>query len=672
MKELPIEIEAHYPKQAVAGATYTMKADLSFDPEKINWPFRREEIPIYCMISTSLFTIKYPENPIFLLHRYGGTYGKLTFFLKAVSEKKSGEVTIILLNDGMPVGHVDLKSEIIEIDVDKVKKIESEEKVGLSRQKQHKVEEKYVVLLVEENKDLREFIRNTLEPLYTVLEANDGKEGIAKAKEIIPDLIISEIMIPEKDEKTGHIPIIFLTNKASEESIIKGFEVGADDYITKPFNTQIFLIRIKNLIDLGFRTSEISMSSIDEKFLNDFKDIIEKNLSDPDFTIDILCEKLGIGRSTLFNKIMALTGETPNQFIMSYRLERGAQLLREGFGNVTEVAMEVGFESATYFSKCFKERFHQSPSSFKTFESEQKVGISSKEQTKDEGKNVILVVEDNSAVRQYIRDLFEPSFISARVEYGKAIISDEEGYEVESMEKEKEIIEPSLTVVEASDGKEGIKKALEIVPDLIISDILMPEMDGYELCRKLKKNIKTWHIPIIFLTAKASEESIIEGLQVGAADYVTKPFNTKILLARVKNLIELHRHLRLKIQRHKIFCPSEISVSSKDQEFIKELHDIIERNLSDPDFTIDELCKKLGVGRVTLFKKIKALTGENPNQFIMSYRLERGAQLLRAGFGNVTEVAFEVGFNSVSYFSKCFKEKFHCSPSSYMLSESKS
>jgi len=260
------------------------------------------------------------------------------------------------------------------------------------------------------------------------------------------------------------------------------------------------------------------------------------------------------------------------------------------------------------------------------------------DKTEKQGKNVILVVEDNDDVRKYIRGPLEQLY----------------------------------TVAEARNGKEGIDVAKEIIPDLIVSDIMMPVKDGCQLCTELKKNIDTSHIPIILLTAKASEESVVQGLETGADDYITKPFNTKILLARIKNLIDLRRQMQLKIQRQKMLLPSEISVSSQDEKFLKEFQEIIEKNLGDPDFNVDELSKKLYMGRSTLFRKVQALTGETPNQFILSYRLERGARLLRENYGNVTEVAMAVGFSSPPYFAKCFKDRFHQSPSSYQASQSKS
>ncbi|MCP5106741.1 MAG: response regulator [bacterium] len=251
-------------------------------------------------------------------------------------------------------------------------------------------------------------------------------------------------------------------------------------------------------------------------------------------------------------------------------------------------------------------------------------------------KNVILVVEDNADVRQFVRGALEPLY----------------------------------TVKEAADGREGIQRAKEIIPDLIISDIMMPEADGYELCSKLKTDINTSHIPIVLLTAKASEENILEGLETGADDYITKPFNTKILCTRIKNLIDLRRNMQEKLQRQLILQPAEISVSSMDKTFIAEVQEAIEKNLSETEFNVERLGKKLYMSRATLYRKIQALTGESPRDFIRSYRLKRGAQLLKDNFGNVTEVAFEVGFSSTAYFTKCFKDKFHQKPHAFQTSHS--
>jgi signal transduction histidine kinase/ligand-binding sensor domain-containing protein/DNA-binding response OmpR family regulator len=251
------------------------------------------------------------------------------------------------------------------------------------------------------------------------------------------------------------------------------------------------------------------------------------------------------------------------------------------------------------------------------------------------GKEIILVVEDSADMRDYIRGALESLY----------------------------------SVVEAADGQEGIEKAQEIIPDLIISDIMMPVKDGYELCRTLKTNIRTSHIPVILLTAKASEESIVQGLETGADDYITKPFSTQILLARIKNLIDLRRQLHSNIDREMTLQPAKMSVSTIDKEFMKELQDVINKNLADEDFNVEQLARKLYMDRSTIYRKVLALTGEAPTDFIRSCRLKRGAELLKSNFGTVLEVALEVGFSSANYFTKCFKKKFHRLPSNYQASE---
>jgi signal transduction histidine kinase/DNA-binding response OmpR family regulator len=249
--------------------------------------------------------------------------------------------------------------------------------------------------------------------------------------------------------------------------------------------------------------------------------------------------------------------------------------------------------------------------------------------------NIILVVEDSTDMRAYIRGALEPDY----------------------------------TVVDAKDGREGIEKAKVIIPDLIISDIMMPEVDGYELCSVLKNDVKTSHVPIILLTAKASEENILQGLETGADDYITKPFNTKILIARIKNLIDIRSQLQKNINREMTLQPVKTSVSKIDREFFHDLHEVINKNLSDEEFNVEQLCKRLYMSRTTLYRKIHALTGETPTDFIRSYRLKRGAELLKQNFGTVLEVAFEVGFSNSSYFAKCFKEKFHQLPSEYQAAQ---
>jgi AraC-like DNA-binding protein len=186
----------------------------------------------------------------------------------------------------------------------------------------------------------------------------------------------------------------------------------------------------------------------------------------------------------------------------------------------------------------------------------------------------------------------------------------------------------------------------------------------------LKKDVNTSHVPIILLTARAAEEDIIEGLESRADDYITKPFNTRILSARIKNLIDIRGQLQENLRREMTFQPAKTSISTIDREFLRDLQAVLDRNISGPDFNVDQLCKKLYMSHTTLYRKINALSGEAPTEFIRSYRLKKGAELLKKDFGTVLEVALEVGFSSATYFTRCFKKKFHQLPSEYQAIES--
>ena len=252
-----------------------------------------------------------------------------------------------------------------------------------------------------------------------------------------------------------------------------------------------------------------------------------------------------------------------------------------------------------------------------------------KEPPEKKEKDLVLVVEDSTEMREFLRKPFEQQF----------------------------------DVIEAANGREGMEKARGFNPDLVLSDIMMPEMDGYELCRGLKKDIHTSQIPVILLSAKATEESISKGLETRADDYVVKPFNTRLLALRMKNLIRTRRELKESMKQQALVQPADISVTSMEDEFLSEVREILEKNLSDPEFNVEELARKMLVSRSGLYKKIHALIGETPVEFIRNYRLERARQLLKRHFGNITEVSQEVGFANVAYFTKCYKKLFKRLPS---------
>jgi signal transduction histidine kinase/DNA-binding response OmpR family regulator len=229
----------------------------------------------------------------------------------------------------------------------------------------------------------------------------------------------------------------------------------------------------------------------------------------------------------------------------------------------------------------------------------------------------------------------------------------------------REHVEADFRVVEAEDGIQGAEKAYQCVPDLIVTDLMMPNRDGVEMTRILKTDERTSHIPVIMLTAKASVEDRIEGLETGADDYITKPFHMKELKVRIGNLVEQRKRLREKYRKELILEPKEIAVNSTDERFLVKAMDVIEKNLGDPDFNIEKLQGEVGMSRVQLFRKTKALTDHTPNDLIRTYRLKRAAQLLEQDFGNVAQVTYEVGFNNLSYFAKCFREQYGVNPSEY-------
>jgi signal transduction histidine kinase/DNA-binding response OmpR family regulator len=273
----------------------------------------------------------------------------------------------------------------------------------------------------------------------------------------------------------------------------------------------------------------------------------------------------------------------------------------------------------------------ESTTSEKYFE-EQVESDSVKDQPSHVGddRQIILAVEDNEDIRTHITDNM--------AEYN---------------------------VMEAGDGAEGLQIAIEQLPDLVITDLMMPKMDGVELCEKLKTDERTSHIPVIMLTAKTSVEDRIEGLETGADDYLTKPFNIKELRVRVKNLIKQRQKLRERFRKELLLEPREIAVTSADERFLKQTLDIIEKNMSDEDFSVEQLGSELAMSRMQLFRKIKALTDQAPSEFIRTIRLKRAALLIKSNFGNLAEITYEVGFNHPSYFAKCFRELFGVAPSEY-------
>ncbi len=249
----------------------------------------------------------------------------------------------------------------------------------------------------------------------------------------------------------------------------------------------------------------------------------------------------------------------------------------------------------------------------------------------EESGPVLLVIEDNAEMRKYIRSHLSNGF----------------------------------RIIEAVNGKAGIQKAVETIPDLIISDVMMPEMDGYEVCKELKTDERTSHIPIILLTAKASSESKLEGLETGADDYIMKPFDAHELRIRVKNLIEQRRKLRERFRNETTIKLKDVTVTSMDEKFLRRAMELVENHISDRKFDTETFAKEMYLSRRQLHRKMTALTDLSPSQFMRRMRLARATDLLRKKAGNISEIADLVGYESPSKFSRAFKEELGKTPSEY-------
>lgn len=244
----------------------------------------------------------------------------------------------------------------------------------------------------------------------------------------------------------------------------------------------------------------------------------------------------------------------------------------------------------------------------------------------------LLLVEDNPEIREYISHLLEETY----------------------------------QIFLAEDGIEGLEKAIKLQPDLIISDIMMPKMDGINLCSELKTSIETSHIPIILLTARSSVIFRIEGLETGADDYLSKPFNPQELKLKVRNLISLRKKIREKYAQVRNFDPKEISVTSADERFLIKLQEVAEKHIENIDFSMEEFAYELAVSRPILFSKVKALTNQTPNNFLKIMRLKRAKQLLESDKLNISDIAYLVGFRDARYFSKCFQKEYGLTPTEYL------
>lgn len=263
------------------------------------------------------------------------------------------------------------------------------------------------------------------------------------------------------------------------------------------------------------------------------------------------------------------------------------------------------------------------PVEFSEDEEEQEPGY-------DSSRMSVLIIDDNADIRSYVHGLLNAEY----------------------------------SVIEAANGSEGIRKVMKYVPDLIISDVMMPGMDGIECCRRLKSELQTCHIPVILLTACSLDEQRIQGYDGGADSYISKPFSSHLLLARIRNLIDSHQRLRQFFGDRQTLAKEDIC--DMDKEFVEKFKTIIEEKMSDSGLNVEDLGRDMGLSRVQLYRKIKSLTNYAPNELLRMARLKRAASLLASSELTVAEIAYEVGFTSPSYFTKCYKEQFGESPTEFL------
>jgi YesN/AraC family two-component response regulator len=229
-------------------------------------------------------------------------------------------------------------------------------------------------------------------------------------------------------------------------------------------------------------------------------------------------------------------------------------------------------------------------------------------------------------------------------------------------------LKSSYRVALAYDGLQGFEKATKLLPDLIVSDIMMPNMDGITMLDQLKNSTLTSHIPVVLLSARYDINSQIEGLRYGADYYITKPFNTDFLKASIHNLLEQRKKIFNKLQEGEMVeqKPTGIVITSQDEDFLKTVIQFVEEGMQESEFEIEEIATSVNMSRSAFYKKFKSLTNMAPVEFVNEMRLKRAKQLLDAGALNISSVSFEVGFSSPKYFSTSFRKYYHCSPSEYL------
>jgi len=431
---------------------------------------------------------------------------------------------------------------------------------------------------------------------------------------------------------------IDLRFNSSQKSIFTNFDA---DKLEKILN---------NLISNAIKYTQVS-GKISITVTLVFADDIEGgNLLIPQFDIDQTMHKRYVKIKVVDSGIGISAEDLPKIFDRFRRIKQEGKERIQGAGiglaltkelvkihnGHLKVRSELGQGSRFSIFLPFDENVHEGELEDVAKEQEKRIELEKQELNRIKNQAIALVIDDNVDLRSFIKSHFEPDF----------------------------------KVFEAKNGKDGWEQALETIPDIVIADVMMPIMDGNELCKKLKHDERTSHIPIIMLSALGSSENQLAGIDAGADDYLTKPFDVGLLKAKVENILSIRKSLRERYSKEMILKPKDIVLASPDEKFLKRLINLIEKNIANDSLDVEYIALNLDVSRTQLYRKIGALTDMSPKEFVRDQRLKRAAQMVLQNRLNISEVAYGVGFNDVAYFRKCFKEKFGMSASEYFKKNS--
>lgn len=402
------------------------------------------------------------------------------------------------------------------------------------------------------------------------------------------------------------------------------------------FDTDIISTILDNLLSNAIKYTSKGEITITLNSVNDEKEeYTEIKVSDTGYGID--AEKLPY----IFNRYYQVKGKHQASGTgIGLSLVKSLVILHEG---ILDVESRIGegtiFTIRLVTANTYPHALQEKKGQISTFEKEDNICNELENETSNV-RPALLIVEDNGDIRKYITDAFSNDF----------------------------------EMIEAINGKDGIEKAFNLIPDIIVTDIMMPEMDGIEFCRFIKEDVRTSHIPVILLTAKGSLQDKEEGYESGADSYLTKPFSASLLRSRIRNLLDSRAKLAKQIVRHvhewkagTENTPAEFTgISELDNKFLEKFTKIIEDNLDMEKLDVSFLTQQMNMSNSSLYRKVKGLTGLPPNEFIRKIRLRNSLRLLQSGDYNISETAYITGFNSVRYFRECFKDEYGMTPSEYI------